>query len=68
VNLWTFEGMAGQVLLWTVPIPRIRPGDVRLRVTNNTATSATGVMLTDAMTDSGGTTVVPIAGPFDLGG
>jgi uncharacterized repeat protein (TIGR01451 family) len=68
VNLWTFEGMSGA----GKTLDCANPGGAAAvtyiyEVTNNTAVPATGVMLTDAVTDSSGTTTVPVAGPFDLG-
>ena len=68
VNLWTFEGMAGAGVALDCANPGgSAPVTYVYAVTNNTANPVTGVSLSDAMTDSGGTTVVPIAGPFDLG-
>jgi len=68
VNAWTFEGMAGggKTLdcaylggTGTVTYP--------CEVTNkSTTTAVNNVSLIDAVTDSGGTTNVPIAGPFNL--
>ncbi len=43
------------------------PVTYRYTVTNKTSTTLTGINLTDEITDAGGTTTVPIAGPFDLG-
>jgi cysteine-rich repeat protein len=68
VNTWIFEGMAGQGKVLDCTNPNgFAPVTYKYTVTNNTSTAVTGLDLNDAVTDSGGTTIVHIAGPFDLG-
>ena len=68
VNGWTFEGMAGAGVALDCAYPGGSAAVTYVyEVTNNTADPVTGVMLSDAVTHVGGTTTVPIAGPFDLG-
>ena len=73
VNQWIFEGMTGPAgSPSSASLDCASPNGTGLVsyhyvVTNLRDTPVTGVSVTDDVTDSSGTTTVPVCGPFDLG-
>jgi predicted outer membrane repeat protein len=73
INQWIFEGMTGpagspsSASLDCANPNGTGPVTYHYVVTNIRSTPVTGILVTDEVTNSSGTTTVPVCGPFDLG-
>ena len=75
INEWIFEGMTGPARSpSSASLDCTNPNGTSpvtytyyYVVTNIRSTPVTGILVTDEITDSSGTTTIPVCGPFDLG-